>query len=81
MYYVHFRPLNVIMTFRSKKGTEMSELRCDALHLQSLIHGNIWESLFRGKKKKQTQKELKNDCFKNTNKWPEHAQLVNIGYV
>lgn len=51
MCYVHFRTLNVIMTLRFKKDTEMLELRRDALHLQSLIHGIGKVSL--GEKKKE----------------------------
>lgn len=63
MCYVHFRPLNVIMTLWSKKDTEMSELRRDALHLQFLIHGIIWESFFRGKKERK-KINLKNIALK-----------------
>lgn len=61
---MHCRTLGVIMTFRSEKGTEMSVLRCDALHLQTLIHANICESFIWGKNKIRKKK----DCFKDTYK-------------
>lgn len=76
MCYVRFRSLNAVTAFRFKKSTEMSEQRCDALHLPS----DSWEYMGKSLTEKKKLKKIKLK-FANTNKLSGHVKLVNLGCV